>query len=376
MKHSYSILITLYDEYHNKVTRTKDIITVNIDDNVPQNTYNLNLTNVQRTMFVNGSSTISFSLDLGDDLKYINTNSYFKITIYTSLYEASKSLTNGQTLFIGSGTYFEPIVIKSNDVTVIGSGHVKIDGATADGKGAIVTKGSNITIYNIECMNITVPDNNGACIRSEGLSLEVDHVYFHDSQQGILSNSDTQLVNITNSRFENLGKNGQAHGIYIGGGELNIVNSIFIASIDEGHEIKSRAKKTSISRSIIASLSAKDSHLVDIPHGGELIIENCILEQGPNSSNVTAVGYSLERGRMHKKQTIKLLHNLIILERKRGNRFLNMSKLSNPLIKIKNNTFISTENNNVFPGNTYYKNREDASINPYPFIPPPENNRW
>ena len=75
---------------------------------------------------------------------------------------------------------------------------------------------------------------------------------------------------IRNSRFERLGLNGTAHGIYVGGGELYVYQSEFLRSKSQGMEIKSRARKTVIERSVIASLDGVDSRLLDIPNGGEL----------------------------------------------------------------------------------------------------------
>ena len=84
---------------------------------------------------------------------------------FATFAEALKELKSGQTMWIGPGTYSEPLIVKAGGVSIIGSGHVILDGATAKGKAAIITTGNNITISNIECKNISVPDRNGSCIR-------------------------------------------------------------------------------------------------------------------------------------------------------------------------------------------------------------------
>jgi len=136
------------------------------------------------------------------------------------LADAARRLGNGDTLDLGPGVYRQGLVVKANRVTLRGRGHVVFDGATQMGKATLVILGDNTRVTNIECRNVQVPDRNGACIRLEGRNLTVNGVYFHDSEQGILSGGSPGAVTIEHSRFERLGKNGRAHGIYIGGGEL------------------------------------------------------------------------------------------------------------------------------------------------------------
>jgi hypothetical protein len=286
---------------------------------------------------------------------------------YSSLIEAGKNLHDNQVMFIGEGTYREPLVIRKSNITVVGVGRVTLDGASAEGKAAIITKGDNIALTNIECKNISVPDQNGACIRSEGKSLKVDHVYFHDSEQGILS-SGNEYLRITNSRFEKLGKNGQAHGIYIDSGDLFIDKSSFIAAVSEGHEIKSRARKTIITSSVIASLSSLDSRLLDIPNGGELIVSNSVLEKGPQSSNATAIGYGLE-GMKYNNNSISLSKNVIILERDGPNKLLDARTGGNIPITVNDNTIISKDELETYGVNWQFTSRKDALIEDYPRIP-------
>lgn len=286
---------------------------------------------------------------------------------YESLTQASSMLKNGDTLIIGSGIYTQPIVIRADDISVIGNGHVVIEKTAAEGKGAIITKGDNTTITNIECRNIQVADDNGACIRHEGTNLTLKNVYFHNSEQGVLTGEKPGSVVIEGSRFEQLGKNGQAHGIYIGGGELIINNSLFLAAKSEGHEIKSRAATTRITASTIASLSSIDSRLIDIPNGGVLEIFDSILEQGPNSANQDMIGYELERSTHHINK-IDLQNNIIILERNGTNILLNQKNKDTDSV-IKNNIIISDTESELEKFNLLIKTRNDAGLQSYPSLP-------
>ncbi|MFZ2449389.1 MAG: right-handed parallel beta-helix repeat-containing protein [Methylovulum miyakonense] len=286
----------------------------------------------------------------------------------SSLSDAMANLHDGQLLVIGSGTYREPLVVTANNVTIIGSGRVVFDGATAEGKAAIVTKGKQITISNIECKNIAVDDLNGACIRSEGGSLTVDHVYFHDSEQGILA-SNNQYLHISNSRFEKLGKYGRAHGVYVGeGGELLVENSLFLASVSEGHEIKSRASKTIIKNSVLASLNADDSRLIDVPNGGELLVVDSVLEKGPQSVNATAIGYGLE-GIKYGLNSITLKKNVIILERDGQNALLDKPAKEPIPLRVVGNIIVSKDEVDVQGLNWPYLSRQEAKLEAYPKLP-------
>ena len=289
--------------------------------------------------------------------------------IYDDPRKAFSSLQKGETLLIGPGHYKQSTVITASNVTIEGDGHVHFSHAYAQNKGNFVIKGNDVFLRNIECSRIRVPHKNGSCIRHEGENLTVERVYFHDSQQGILTGNSPGLVVIRESRFERLGKNGQAHGIYIGGGRLFIDDSIFLASKSEGHEIKSRATSTLIMNSIIASLDGKDSRLIDIPNGGDFSLINSLLEQGPYSRNGDVIGYALERGATHGRVSIK--NNTFILERLGHNRLFHANKPVNDF-DFSGNIIVSSELQQSFKTpleGSYFRDRESAGLPPYPSLP-------
>lgn len=287
--------------------------------------------------------------------------------VYPSLSTAADALSNGDTLLIGPGVYPTAMVIRADDVTIRGLGHVAFEGKTAEGKAALVIKGDRTRVENIECRQISVRDQNGACIRLEGSDLEIHHSYFHDAENGVLTGRNPGRVLIDNSRFERLGKRGQAHGIYIGGGELHIRDSQFLQSVDEGHEVKSRASRTFIERSIIASLDGRDSRLIDVPNGGVLIVTDSILAQGRASSNADLIGYGLE-GRLHTVQSVQLSRNLVLLERPAGNQLLHMYQGAKPA-QVDGNIIVGTARDQHQGVNFWFESRQDAGIADYPALP-------
>ena len=287
---------------------------------------------------------------------------------FSSLINAVAALKDGDEMRIGPGIYHEAIILKSDNITIIGDGSVIFEGVTVQEKAALVIQGNWTRIYNIECRHIKVHDKNGACIRLEGKNLLLDNVYFHDSEQGMLTGGTPGLITINNSRFENLGADlGRSHGIYVGGGQLVIQDSIFIRARNEGHEIKSRAQKTYISKSIIASLDAQDSRLIDISNGGDLTIINSILAQGPYSTNQDAIGYGLE-GIKHTSNSVTIRDNIIMLERQASNTLIHHKKgIVTP--DIRNNVIITQKSSSLDKWNSVFSSREEAGIPPFPFLP-------
>lgn len=287
--------------------------------------------------------------------------------LVNSFKQAAKALKNGDVLTINAGVYREPLVIRADDVKVVGVGHVVIENTEAEGKAAIITKGDNIQIKNIECRHIQVRDRNGACVRHEGQGLTLTHVYFHHSQQGLMTGSNPGQVLIEDSRFERLGLGGRAHAVYVNGGKLTLRNSLVIASKDQGHEIKSRAAMTTIESSIIASLSARDSRLIDVPNGGLLTIKKSVLQKGMNSSNQDLIGYGLEK-RGYTANKALLSDNLILMERARGNALFHKHE-SLPDVVTRNNVIVSREAPDVVGMNLMFENRREAGMPEYPKLP-------
>jgi hypothetical protein len=288
---------------------------------------------------------------------------------YGSLQAAADDLEDGDLLKVNEGIYREAIVVRASNIVVEGAGHVVLDGVAAERKAAIVNKGDSNVIRNLECRGISVRDRNGACVRHEGVNVRLEHVYFHDSEQGLLAGGQNGRIELIDSRFERLGRDGMAHGIYVGGDELVIRDSLILASKSEGHEVKSRAARTLIERSVIASFSSEDSRIVDVPNGGVLIIRNSVLQQGSGSSNRDAIGYGLE-GIEHDDNRIVLTGNLFLLERAGRNVLLNLRNASRVMLDSSNNVVVSPQDPALPGSNLHFESRSDAGLAAYPSLPP------
>lgn len=213
----------------------------------------------------------------------------------------------GDTIRIAAGEYTDCAVWHASNLTIEGegAGAVLADKSCA-GKGIFVIDGADITIRNLTFERAAVPDRNGAGIRAEARNLTVEQGRFIDNENGILANAvPGSTVRIIDSDFRG---NGQctpqcAHGVYVGAiGKLDIEHSRFIDQ-HEGHHIKSRALQTKlVDNNIEDGPIGNSSYLVDIPNGGDLLMQGNHLEKGPHSENedtAVAIGFEGTRNPTH-----------------------------------------------------------------------------
>jgi hypothetical protein len=294
---------------------------------------------------------------------------------FFSLQDAKKAIKNGSQIYLKAGIYTEGIYLTASDINIIGEKNVIFDNAAVNGKAALVLAGNNVLVESIECQNIYVNDLNGACIRFEGKNLTVRDIYAHDSQSGIMTSASYDgFLHIEFSKFERLGgkatARGYAHAIYANVGEFIFSDSQVLSVGKEGSGLKSRSRKTVVKNSILASLDAKDSRLIDVANYGELIIKNSILQQGNNSSNSQLIVYGVENMTNNfKTNRIEITDNLFLLDRKKANVIIIHKQADS--VEIYNNVMIGDF---LYPDefskrNPWYISRENAKIQPYPYLP-------
>ncbi|CAK0756867.1 exported hypothetical protein [Azospirillaceae bacterium] len=232
----------------------------------------------------------------------------------SSLAEGLRRATAGSIVTLAPGVYREAGALTAHGVTIRADPGAHITGVATEGKAALVIRGNNVVVEGVHCSNIAVPDHNGACIRFEGRNLTILGAYFHDAEEGVLVGDQGGVVIIEDSRFERLGAIGRAHGVYVNHiKELVIRRSCFLSSRDEGHEVKSRAARTVIENSLIASFDGHDSRLVDAPNGGELIITNSVFEKGERSSNYDVIGFGLE-GVAYQANSVQIENTIVVMD--------------------------------------------------------------
>ena len=206
---------------------------------------------------------------------------------------------DGDVIAVDAGTYTNDFATINTKITIEGVGgmvHLVATEAPPNGK-AILVADTDVTIDHLEFSGAAVPDGNGAGIRYEAGNLTITNSYFHDNQDGLLAaDNPSGSITIKNSEFSHNGTgDGFTHNLYVGEvGALTITGSYFHDAV-VGHEIKSWAELTVISDTRIDDgPNGTASFSVDLPNGGQVILSNNVIEQGPNSDNPVIVAFGEE----------------------------------------------------------------------------------
>ena len=216
---------------------------------------------------------------------------------YTTLQKAVDSIGEDEgTIIVAPGSYRQCAIQTAGVIAFRAAvpGQVVFDGATCEGKAALVLRGQATSVDGIIFQNMRVPDANGAGIRLEKGDLTVTRAIFRNSEQGILTAEDRSAsIRIDQSTFSGLGRCDRglscAHSIYIGGyGSLTVTNSRFERG-NGGHYVKSRAAQVTISDNAFDDTRGKETnYMIDLPNGATGSIVRNIFVQGASKENYSA----------------------------------------------------------------------------------------
>jgi hypothetical protein len=215
--------------------------------------------------------------------------------------QAATVAMNGDVVRIDPGTYADCAVWTASHLVIEAAGPgVLLAGKTCDDKGIFVTLGAYITVRGITFAVASVVWHNGAGIRAAGDNLTVEHSRFVNNENGILAGgSADSVLRISDSEFIGNGAciKACAHGVYAGAPMLllDIEHCVFLDT-KTAHHIKSRALNTVVRDSRIEDgPDGTSSYLIDVPDGGNVLIEGNVMEKGPRSEN-PAVAISIGEG--------------------------------------------------------------------------------
>lgn len=264
---------------------------------------------------------------------------------YSTPSSAISASADNDIIEIQAGTYNNCFGLTKNNIKIRGvNGRAHFSGTMCQGKGAIVFTGKNLVVENLEFSNFYVADQNGAGIRHQGTGLIVRNSYFHDGENGILSESiaapgsaeDTILIE--NSKFDRVGGGGgYAHAVYFGHAALVTVKNSLFLNAHQGHEFKSRAHANTIDCSVFASLSGDDSYSLNFPDAGNVLITNSTIEQGPSSTNSGIVDYGSEMTVTYPVQNF-VANNIIVINDLGRGAFFNVRNTTK--FEIKSSVFV------------------------------------
>ena len=235
--------------------------------------------------------------------------------------------------------------ISKNGLTLKGvGGRAKLDaqGKNAGGKAIWVISGHDTTVEDLEFTGATVPDQNGAGIRQEGDNLTVRRCYFHDNDDGILSNASTQSqILIEYSEFGQNGfGDGYSHNMYIGNVARFTLQYSYSHDAKVGHLVKSRAAQNYILYNRLSGELGSSSYELDLPNAGTSVVLGNLIEQGPNTENPSLLAYGLEgTAPGNPGHDLHVVNNTFVNDRPNGGTFLNIGTAIDTAAQVQNNIF-------------------------------------
>ena len=225
----------------------------------------------------------------------------------------------GTTIYVEPGTYTDMLpnilatmTIQQDPASASPLGSVILDSPPTGEKGILTVEGAaaSLAVSGLTFENAAIPTadgGNGAGIRDQSsgfTTLTILNSFFLSNQDGVLTNNPNETVRVTDSIFENNGSfDGFEHALYVSGGISLTVSGSTFCGTTFGHDIKSRTQNTTILNSLIYD-GAPDAALgcaagttsfgIDLPNGGNAIIDSDQIIQGARTDNNTMVRYGEE----------------------------------------------------------------------------------
>ncbi len=276
---------------------------------------------------------------VGPSRTYISPNALFLVNIVQDgdIIEIDAADYSGAAAFANWSA--DNLIIRG----VGGRPHLIANGQNLQGKGIWIISGDNATVENIEFSGATVPDKNGAGIRQEGISLTIRNCYFHDNENGILTNNpNAGDILVEYSEFSSNGFGGGfTHNIYVGHVNSFTLRYSYMHHAKVGHNVKSRATNNYILYNrIMDEATGNSSRLIDLSNGGFAIIMGNLLMQGPNAPNNNLVAFGPEGLSNTAPHEFHFINNTLV----------NKRTASCIFVSIKSGTTVANISNNIFAG--------------------------
>lgn len=217
---------------------------------------------------------------------------------FATLGAAVAAARPGDVIELKAGTYHETVRINEARVTVRGMGgraHIDCAGLKpVENKACILITGNGVTLDNLEISGAVVSraaGANGACVRNgRNASFTLRRVVCHGSQEGVLTSGGDIVIDA--SQFYGNGWNGLTHNVYFNNCARVTVRGSIFRDAHVGHEFKSRCANTTIIDSVFRS--TKGSRDLDIPDGGNVLVEGSTIAKAAGTQNRQLIGFTAE----------------------------------------------------------------------------------
>lgn len=271
--------------------------------------------------------------------------------MYTLPSQAIAASQDYDLIEIRGGTYTDCAAVSTNKLWIKGvTSRPHLRNKVCQSKGILITKGSDITIENLEFSGMEISDaegGNAAGIRGEGQKLTVRNCFFHDGQNGILGGAapTTGEVIIQNSHFARLGYSGYEHDMYINTVASFLLENSLVEEGFNGNLVKTRAKKTTLQCNKILggynSAYPKAAYAVNLPNGGEVIIRNNLIAQGLYTNNRNLMDFGSEGLPTDLTHSLSITNNYLISDASAAT-LMNMFGAAQAGSTMNNNIFVGT----------------------------------
>lgn len=258
---------------------------------------------------------------------------------FDDLKKAEQAIKNNSQVYLKADDYIGELNITADDVKVTGIGTVKVTLTEANTRGFFIITGARVTLENISCEGELV-NNQLACIWYNGQDLELFNMRFFYQGIALIDIAKAGVLKINYCLFQSGGLGRKKAVIDISSPELLIHNSQFKGALKGAQLIRAKSFKTKITNSYLYA-DNNTGRLIDVPYGGEVIIEDSLLSQSPEAEVFYALSYGssvLGRNRQHH---ITVKNNLILLERKKSAAFFNRYPENEKItVNIQGNVFV------------------------------------
>ncbi len=275
---------------------------------------------------------------------------------YTMPSQVASLVSDGDTVEIDAGVYDDCTTWNANNLLLegIGDGYAHCENNVCGEKGIWVIYGDNTTIANMEFSGAAISASegeNGAGIRAQGGSFTIRRCYFHDNQDGILSDpahtGSSVLIEYSVFAYNGAG-DGYSHNLYIGnnisaGDSIRYDSLVFRYNFTHGakvgNNLKSRANRNYILYNrIMDDSDGTASWDIDLPNGGLAVIMGNEIEKGPNAQNSNTMECGLEGVINTPPHTLCIVNNTFVNDVGRGT-FINLPSTGVDSVLIMNNIF-------------------------------------
>lgn len=215
---------------------------------------------------------------------------------YKTPSEALKAATDGDTVEIEEGEYYDCALVRADHLTIVGLGAgATFTDTTCVGKAELVVQSQDVTIKNITFTRARVQDGNGAGIRAEGRDLTLDGTHFINNQAAILAgDSPHSVITIRNSSFERNGTcDDPRHCIatlLVGQIARLHVEKSTLTNARGGLLVSSNARRTELyGNTIEDGPQGKSTGLVQVQIGALVMEDNKLEKTAPYANRAAAV---------------------------------------------------------------------------------------